>query len=396
MGVDVAIVGAGAAGCFTGKLLAERGFDVAIVEEHPQVGYPTCCTGIVGLGGLRELRIKPRRWVLNELRGAIVYPPSGSPVRLDRGRREAVVIDRAAFDRELAEQACRAGATLMMGTRCVNVRFDEGPILKLCGPGGRGELKAGLLIGADGPSSLVAQKAGLLKKTAYVRCIQAEVLAEGIEANLAEIYLGREFAPGFFAWLVPAGEVCRVGLGTLKGSAARGFSRFIHQHPTASKKLRGCKILHLSMGSIPLPKTRGLYSDRVMLVGDAAAQVKPLTGGGLYIGLSCARLAAGVAEKALEGEPTAAALRAYERAVMERFGLEFEFGMLARRAYEKLADDDLDSLLSSLTQPGVRKLVLKHADFDHHARTIRALVKSPSLLRSVGARRLMRLLRSLA
>jgi len=394
MGVDVAIVGGGPAGCFTGKLLAERGFDVAIVEEHPQVGYPTCCTGIVGLAGLRELRIKLGEWVLNVLRGAVLHPPSGPQIRLSRGRREAVVIDRGAFDRELAEEACRAGATLVMGTRCVDIRFDKEVVLKLEGAG-RGELRARLVIGADGPGSLVARRAGLSKKPAYLRCIQAEAIADGIEEDIAELYLGRRFAPGFFAWVVPTGELCRVGLGVSRGSAMRGFSQFVHKHPIASKKLRGRKLLHLSMGLIPLPKTRGLYSDRVILVGDAAAHVKPLTGGGLYIGLSCSRLAAGVAEKALEDEPTAAALRAYERAVMEKFGLEFGFGMLARRAYEKLADDELDSLLGLLAQPKVKKLVLKHADFDHHARTIKALAKSPTLLRSLGARGLVGLLRSL-
>ena len=395
MGVDVAIVGAGPAGCFTGKLLAESGFSVAIAEEHPQVGYPMCCTGIVGLGGLRELRIKPDRWVLNELRGATIYPPSDPPVTLGRNRREAVVIDRGAFDRELAEEACATGATLLMGTRCVGVRLDKRVILKLRGFGGEKELEARLLVGADGVNSIVARKAGLLKKPSHVHCVQAEMIAEGVETNMAEIYLGREFALGFFAWLVPAGELSRVGLGTLGNSAARGFFKFIRKHPIVSKKLRRCKTLHLSGGLIPLPETRGLYTDRVMLVGDAAAQVKPLTGGGLYIGLSCARLAARVAEKALEDEPMTAALRAYERAVTEKFGLEFKLGMLVRRVYERLSNNDLNSLLNSLALEGVRKPVLKYADFDHHAKTIGALVKSPSFLRSLGAKGLLKLLRPL-
>jgi len=86
---DVVVVGGGPAGCFVGEALAKQGFEVVIVEEHGEVGNPTCCAGIVGTGGFRELKIKPRKWVLGKLRRAVFYPPSNRPVEISRGKVEA-------------------------------------------------------------------------------------------------------------------------------------------------------------------------------------------------------------------------------------------------------------------------------------------------------------------
>jgi geranylgeranyl reductase family protein len=386
---DVVIVGGGPAGCFAGKLLAERGLDVVIIEEHAEVGHPVCCTGIVGVGGLRELGIKPGRWVLNELKGAILRPPSGEPFTLTRGKVEALVIDRAHFDRELAIGAVEAGATLMMKTKCVGVKLGREPSVKVRGTDGRSEIRGRLVIGADGPNSLVAREAGLLRAARYISCAQAEVLAD-MDPNTAELCFGRRFAPGFFAWMVPAGDVCRVGLGTLKGQPIRNLFNFIRKHPIASKKMKGEKFLDLTAGLIPEPLTRKIYSDRIMLVGDAAGHVKPLTGGGIYLGLSCARLAVDAAARALEGEPTPEALRGYEIAVRKKFGQEFELGMRARNLFKRLPDDALNSISEFFAKPDVQAIVLKHADFDHHDGLIKALIKKgPSLLRSIGLRKFL-------
>jgi geranylgeranyl reductase family protein len=376
-------------------LLAERGIEVAIVEEHPEIGHPTCCAGIVGAAGLRELGIKPGKWVLNQLTGARFYPPSGEPIALSRGRVEALVIDRAQFDRELAIGAARAGATFLMNTRCVG--FGRNGSVKLRGPRGKTELKPRLVIGANGAGSLVAQEAGLLKTAKYLRCAQVETIAD-IDANTAELYFGRGLAPGFFAWVVPAGEVCRVGLGVSEGILLKRLQNFIKKHPIASEKIRSARILHLSTGLIPQPLTREIYADNLMLVGDAAGHVKPLTGGGIYLGLSCARFAAEVAVRSLEANDTSAkTLREYERLVQKKFGAEFKLGMRGRKLLEKLSDEELSSILKLLDNPEIKALVLEHADFDHHARLMGALVKKgPSLLKAIGMRKFLKYLRYFA
>ena len=379
MRADVVVVGGGPAGCFVGAALAKGGFEVVIVEEHGEVGNPACCTGIVGTGGLRELRIKPRKWVLGKLRRAVFYSPSNRPVEISRGKMEAFVIDRAAFDRELARKAVKAGATLLLRTKCVGLKLGRKPVVKLKGVR-ENEVEARLVIGADGPVSIVAREIGLLKTARYLKCAQLETFAN-VRSNATELYFGNSFAPGFFAWLTPAGNLCRVGLGTSQGDALGKLLSFIKTCPTISTKIQSNKILNFSIGLIPEPLTRKVCTDRVMLVGDAAGHVKPLTGGGIYVGLSCAQLAAEVAIEALGSEPTAKKLHAYEQAVMKRFGREFELGIRVRRIFERMTDEDLDSIFELLRKEDVQELVLKHFDFDSHEKLFRALlVNAPRFL----------------
>lgn len=391
---DVIIVGGGPAGCSLGELLAKRGLDVAIIEEHAEIGQPMCCAGILGVGGMKELKIKLNNLTLSELRGATFHPPSGPPVQLARKKTQAVVIDRASFDRELARRAAGAGVEFLLRTRCIDLSVNRGGAsVKVKTEGKTAELRGRLLVGADGANSLVARRSGLAKTSAVISCAQAEVVAD-VDPEIAELYFGRGVAPGFFAWTVPAGEVCRVGLGTTEGKAWEKLLNFMRHQPVASKKLKGGNLIHFAAGAIPEPGRQKIYGDRILLVGDAAGQVKPLTGGGVHLGLTCARLAAEVVVEALEREPDANALSGYGRAVRERFGREFELGMRARRVFQRMSDEDLDAMFKLLSEPDVRELVLENFDFDHHAGLLKALMKKgPSLLPKLGTRRLVKYLR---
>jgi flavin-dependent dehydrogenase len=198
--------------------------------------------------------------------------------------------------------------------------------------------------------------------------------------------------------VVPAGEVCRVGLGVSEGIPLKRLQNFIKKHPIASKKIQSARILHLSTGLIAQPLTREIYANNFMLVGDAAGHVKPLTGGGIYLGLSCARFAAEVAAQSLEANDTSAkTLREYKRLVQKKFGAEFELGMRGCKLLEKLPDEELSSILKLLDKPEIKALVLEHADFDHHAKLMGVLIKKgPSLLKAVGMRKFLKYLRYLA
>ena len=388
---DVLVVGAGPTGCFAAKSIAERGFRVTIVEEHAEVGQPVQCAGVVGVSGMRELDLRLDDLVLTELKRAIFHPPSGEPIELSRGRVEALVINRGAFDRELAEMAIETGATLFTQTKCSDLSLGkDGVRVELEGKHA-GELRARLVIGADGPTSMVARKAGLMGKRTYVRCAQVEARSD-VDPNTVELYFGR-VAPGFFAWLVPAGERCRIGLGTTE-NPKRKLSIFLDR--LKSERSVG-RATHPFVDLIPALPPGKISSDRVLLVGDAACQVKPLTGGGLYTGLACTRIAAEVAVEALKTEPTTENLRTYEREVKKKFGLEFELGMRARRLFQKLSDEELTSALGLLKKPRIRSLVLKHADFDHHGELFKTLIKqAPVLLPSIGLRGLIKCVRRLA
>ncbi|MFH1821688.1 MAG: NAD(P)/FAD-dependent oxidoreductase [Methanobacteriota archaeon] len=392
MKADVAIVGAGPTGCFVGKCLAERGLEVVIVEEHGEVGNPVCCTGIVGAGGLEELGIKQGKWVLGKLRGATIYPPSNEPIRLTTRRVEAFIIDRAEFDRSLATAAARAGATLLLKRRCLDLSFDDGPVIKMNGK--ESELKARVVVGADGPASIVARKAGLIKSSKYIKCAQVETIAEASD-GIAEVYFSRSFAPGFFSWLVKAGDVCRVGLGATEGNPNQMLKSFMTEHPVVSRKVGG-KTLGACAGIIPECLSRKMCSGSVLLVGDAAGQVKPLTGGGIYFGLSCAKLAVEAVGNAIESGEIKR-LQEYESAVMGKFGVDFELGIRARRLFEQIPDEDLNILFKLMERDNVKEIILENFDFDHHEKLVRALMlKAPEMLGSIGIKRALKYAKFLA
>lgn len=394
MRADVVIVGGGPAGCFIGGNLAKRGFDVVVVEEHGEVGNPACCAGIVGAGGFKELGIKPGNWVLGKLRRAVIYPPSNEPIEITRGKVEAFVIDRAEFDRSLAREAARAGVTLFFRSRCIDVKIGREPIVKIKGTHS-GEIKARLVIGADGPSSIVARKAGLMKSERYIKCAQVDVMAES-QADTAEVYLSRSFAPGFFSWLVKAGDVCRVGLGTTEGNPFQLLRSFLEKHPVISKKVEKVKTLDICAGLIPEPFSRKPYTDRVLLVGDAAGHVKPLTGGGIYMGLSCAKFAVKAAAQGLETEPNGKTLRIYDKMVRDRFGREFELGVHAQRVFKQMSDEDLNTIIRVLGKDNVKRLVRDSFDFDNHGSLIRAITAElPGLLQELGVKRVMKYMHGL-
>lgn len=391
MKTDVLIVGAGPAGCFAGKILAEHGFSVSIIEEHAKVGEPACCTGIVGLSGLRELGIKPGKWVLGRLKGARIYPPSNNPVELTRGKVEALVIDRVKFDCSLADAATRAGADLILNTRCVDLELSDGLVVKTQ-DGDR--LEARVVIGADGPLSVVARKSGLLVSDQYIKCLQVEAEAD-LDKGVAEVYLNRDFSPGFFGWMVEAGNVARVGLGTNSGNPVRLMKNFLVEHPIVSKKVSKT-ILRQCTGVIPECMSRRIQVGAVLLVGDAAGQVKPLTGGGIYIGLSCAKLAAEAVVNALESGRMED-LESYQRAVMKKFGTEFTIGVRAKKLFDLMSNEDLNILSTLLMQDEIKEIVLRNFDFDYHGKLIKSLAaKAPEVLKSLGIKKILKYVKFLS
>ncbi|MBS3815419.1 MAG: NAD(P)/FAD-dependent oxidoreductase [Hadesarchaea archaeon] len=389
---DITIIGGGPTGCFTASKLAEKGFEVTILEEHAEIGQPMCCAGILGARGLKEIGLDPERLALSELQGAVFHTPAGDSISLSRDKTEAYVIDRANFDREMAEKSVRAGANLHLKSKCIDISAKEDAVsvrTRNLGSGDTKEIKSRLIIGADGPNSFVGRELGLIKNYEFLNCAQIEAMAD-INENTAELYFDNNYSPGFFSWIIPAGESFRVGLGSLDGGSAQKLMRFIKKHPIASKKIMN-KNFSITTGLIPEPKSRKIYDDRVLLVGDAAGQVKPITGGGLYMGLSCADMAVNVISKALENEPTEEELSEYDDLVNQKFGNEFEFGMKAQKIFREMSNEEISEVLNLLSKPGIRELVLENAEFDHHSKLFKALIeRGPNLVTSVGVRKFMK------
>jgi len=381
---DVIIVGGGPSGCFTGKKLAEKGFDVVIIEEDKQIGHPMCCAGIVGDEGMKEVGLNPSKWSLNELREGVVYSPDNEPVGISRGKLEAHCIERSDFDKALAISATDEGADIRLSSKCSDIsRDEEGVSVKVKGKDEVEELRGKIIVGADGANSTVARNFNLIKEFSPLAGAQAEVIGK-TESKAANIFFNNEWTEHFFAWIVPAGEIYRVGLCDRGNNVRKNLEKFIKRNPVLQENSQE-KIVRYTTDIIPKSGSRKIFDERVVLVGDAGGQVKPLTGGGIYMGLSCAEIASQVITKGLENEPKKEILKEYEKRVDEKFGKEFEIGNRIMKMLSEMENKDISNFFNLLKKPYVKNMITEEFLFDEHSNLLKEMSKKiPRLVNHFG------------
>ncbi len=369
---DVVVVGGGPAGAVAARTAARGGARVLLLERAPS--RPLRCTGLVSPRFVDHFQVPPRL-ILRAIRGVCIVPPQGQPVELVSSQAKGYVLDRVGLDRWLLAQAEEAGVKVQRGVKATGL---AGQVVHTS----RGPVKFGFLIGADGPTSGVRRWAGFGEPSELLVGVQA--LVEGSCApDKVEVHLGQRVAPGFLAWVVPAEEgILRVGLATVDGrQAAQLLQKFLrHRFPGAS-------VVGWATGLIPLGPPQEVARGQVLLVGNAAAQVKPLTGGGLLWGMWAAQWAG---QAVLQ--PNAACW--YTRRWRGTLGQEVLFGLRARQVFRTLTDEQLEQLVSLLREPALARLLEKNFDLDFPARLVGTVLRRPTawaqlarLLRTLGPTR---------
>ncbi len=396
---DVAVVGAGPSGLTVAAAVAREGGDVLILEEHPAVGVPPHCTGKISVNAIQELGLDVHG-VVARVRGATLYPPSVRPLTIARDDVQAFIVDRRIFDRSLAAKAVDAGAALLTDARAMEVVVKpSGVTVVFEGKERKGEVHARLVVGADGAASVTARLAGLYtKSSSEVRLgVQREVVDVPVVQGMVALYFGQRWAPGFFAWIVPTGhDTARVGLAVRPNAPApvdQYLDAFVANHPMARETLQGSRVVAESRHILPtggvLPH---LVADGVLVVGDAAGQVKSTTGGGLYYGIACAQMAGRAISVALRDPSNATlqghALQRYEAEWRARFGREIAFGVRVRAFLDALNDDEVDYLFTVLhREPSLIQHIEADGDIDRQStvgltllRYAKYAIKRPGLL----------------
>ncbi len=384
--VEILVVGAGPAGSTVADRLARQGHEVLVLEEHPRVGYPVQCAGLVSqrvldLAGTRQM-------VRCAVHGAAIFGPSLASISFRAPEPRAFVIDRAGLDRALAERATRAGVRFATGVkfeRLVAPPNGSARVATVRSDGTRSEIEAELVIGADGVASAVARAFGLRRPVEILPAFEAEFPESPGDPDLVEVYLGRSLAPGLFGWWIPDGSGgARVGVAAeADGTPARiYYDRLVARLGRRFGRPLGVPANFLVSG-IPIGSVPRISGARVLLVGDAAAQVKPLSGGGIFTGMRAAELAAGVAHRALSAQNLSArALADYDHLWRREFGDEFDRAQYLRRLFVRLSDRDLEALLSALQDSGTASTIVAFGDIDFPTHVARRLLRqSPSLLR---------------
>lgn len=366
---DVTVIGAGPAGCRAAYNLAQLGYSVALLEKQNQAGNKLSCTGIIGRECV-ELFDIDRSCVIREARSAKLFAPSGDFIRVEKDETQAYIVDRIAFDRSLAQKAIDAGVHLLLNCKASDlIASDNGIAITIERQGEKQSLESKAAIIANGFGSNFSSKLKMGQIKNVITGAQVEVETNGIDE--VEVYFSQKLAPGFFAWLAPIGESrARVGLFSTENVSA-------HLRDLLSMLQSQGKIFDnqasVAIGGIPLKPLSKTYSDRLLVAGDAAGQVKPTTGGGIYYGLLCADFASETLHQAfMQNDFSAKKLSIYQKLWKDKLGRELRIDYFARRLYNRLSDKRINAIFEVARDNNIHEKMLNSSSmsFDWHGEMI--------------------------
>jgi digeranylgeranylglycerophospholipid reductase len=364
---DVIIIGGGPVGSRVADKLAQSGFDVVILEKRDYSGDKVCCTGLISHECLTQFSID-RDLILHEFNKATIFSPSGTTISLGRPSAQAYAISRGALDMRLSRKAVESGAEYCPDHKVIklDVRTDR-VIAEVDNGGNRFMQEARAVVLATGFGSVLFDTSG--KSGDWAMGVQAEV---EMTVDEMEIYLGRDFAPGFFAWLVPLD-----GSRGLAGLMARRNARKYFDHFIAHLHHQGKIRAHASnplFRGITLKPPRQTFGERLLVVGDAAGQVKPITGGGIYFGLLCADIAADCLRTALNlNDLSTDRLAGYQQQWRSLLGQELKIAYSVRKIFERMNDACIERLCNMSKGRRVLQALAQNQSigFDWHGQAIK-------------------------
>lgn len=372
---DVAVIGAGPAGSMAAKYAAGCNASTILLEEHPGAGWPVQCAGLLGVEALEESELELGSFAIRSVRGATVYSPGGHRLSFRARKEKAWVVDRRLFDRALLSAALETGADLWIGSPVIDLAWERGRSILTVGRGdGSRQLEARVVISAEGVKAKIARSMGIAPPAEILSGAQVEVPFKVEDLDKVEIFLGNGVAPGLFAWAIPSQEgAARIGL-CCRENAYRQLELLLKSRLVESRLLGGP--VDLVVGGLPLGPPPSTVADGLIAVGDAAGQVKPTSGGGVYPGLVCAKIAGRVAAAAAqEDDSSAARLGEYERLWRKAIGGELSTGMRVHRMMNRMTDDELDLVFGHLgTKESLIEIIEAHGDLDRPSTVIKKIM----------------------
>lgn len=358
--MEIAIVGAGPIGCYTGYLLAKSGQKVSIYEEHSQIGTPIQCTGLL-TADFQQFGL-PRdslnSFLVNTFNEIEINSPKKKKLKI---KQDEYLICRNKFDNYLANLALKAGAKIFLNNSFLR-KEGKSLILKDSINRVKKEISPNIVIAADGPLSKVAKAYGFYQQ-GRMNYYGVQAVVEGsFEQGKYQAFFGKDICPGLFAWIVPESEkIARVGLATTKKTKFY-FDKFIQE--------KGFQVKEIQAGTIPVydPKQK-LYQDNCYLLGDASSFVKATTLGGIIPGMKQAQILVDCINTGKDYEKEAKSLRR-----------KMDLHLKLRKTFNKFSDSDWDKLFSLVGQEKVQRILKKHTRENPLPILLKALLKEPKLL----------------
>jgi digeranylgeranylglycerophospholipid reductase len=391
---DIIVVGAGPVGSFAALKLAKLGAKVTVFEEHMTIGSPSHCAGHLSIRSIRNLGLYPLpgKIVENTFSQATFYSPSGFKFSVQLVKPVTCSVNRAAFDKYIAGKAEVAGARYQLNSRVQSLLIEDAAIVgvNVEQEGKAKRFPARIVVDAEGISSRILRQTGLagLDGKRLVYAVETEVEnVKDVELDEVEVFLGKAYAPGFYAWLMPRLDgTAKIGLASKSGNPKEFLQRLMLKHPVASKQLAKAKITRTAFHPITLggPISKA-YANGFLAVGDVASQVKPTTGGGVVFGLTCAGISAEVADEALRrNDVSSNFLQVYQKRCGEALGFDFSVMLRVRRLLDSLSDGKLDEILRFCARIGLDETLGNVEEIDFQGQMLLKILTRPAIFAALA------------
>lgn len=379
---DVVVVGAGPAGTTAARFAAEKGLSVLILEKDRDVGYPVRCGEAVSKAGLEEFVSIDRKYIASDIDKFSLNAPDGNEVVIEF-EETGFILERRVFDYELAKIASNAGAEVLTRAYVNGLLFDENGAVngvKYLFRNEPREVRAKIVIAADGVESRIGRFAGL-QTTCDFRdmecCVQVTLANLDIDPNTCFFYFGRDIAPEGYFWVFPKGSTsANVGLG-VSGLTGKKKSATHYLNKFLSDRFPDASVLTTVAGGVPCCTTLDKISaPGIMITGDAARQVNPLSGGGIVSGMIGGKIAGSIAaESVLNNKPDH--ILGYDKAWNKRLGSRHETFNRIKNSIYGFDDEKFNAIARSFLKVAPNKRSLGNL-------FMTALYNQPSLLIDVA------------
>jgi len=378
---DLLVIGGGPGGAIAARTAAEKGLSVCVAEKRPAIGTPVRCAEGIGREALAELVTPDPCWISAEMSRAELVAPDGTSLVLESriaGGKVGYVLDRKVFDRALMAQAADSGADVMVKTRAIAPLINEGRVqgAVLEHRGKATPVEAGVVIAADGVESKFSRWCGIdttVPQKEMMSCAQYLMTGLDIDEHTTGFYFGNTVAPEGYAWVFPKGNgSANVGIGISGRKSGAGHRAIDYLDRFVQSRFPRGKIIELVVGGVPVCQPLACsVMDGLMVVGDAARVVDPLTGGGIYHAMFTGRLAAVTGADAIAaGDVSRDVLMAYDRGWRDaKFGRSLTRNFRFKEYFMSLPDAKLNALAESAatldlenfsTTALIKELVFRH------------------------------------
>ena len=366
---DVIVVGAGPAGLNAAWLIAEKGYSVLVLEAKEEVGKDVICTGILGKETFERFNFS-RTSIINDVQKVRVVSPFGTTLYYDHPSSFAFVVDRKKFDKSLLQSALDRGVEVALSFKVSDARVqkDHVQVIGTDRVSKDREFRGKVMILSTGVEHDLNKKLGLGYPRRFVRAAQKYIRYGGNED--VSLLVGNKIAKGGFGWIVPVED----------GMALAGLMTEANPKSSFSTMMNLCRLEEeeeeLQLKPIAQGVVSKTFGERVLVVGEAAGQVKTTTGGGVFFGLVCAEIASNVIDQSFkDGDFSDKKLSLYERQWKAQIGTEIRLGIVARKLCGKLKDQQVEKIFSLVQTDGFFDFIAKNADFDWHGKFVLRLFK---------------------